>query len=125
MSNGCSSLLIKLNERNSFSGILKVRTKSMGFFSRFGWGQRENLFLALDIGTEVVKALVFRVDSETRTGQVIGVGRAPQRVGNMQSGAVSDINGVILSSREAIELAKEHAQVKHVEKVSLVLLENL
>lgn len=88
----------------------------MGFFSRFGWGQRENLFLALDIGTEVVKALVFRVDSETRTGQVIGVGRAPQRVGNMQSGAVSDINGVILSSREAIELAKEHAQVKHVEK---------
>ena len=88
----------------------------MGFFSRFGWGQREDLFLALDIGTEVVKALVFRVDENTRTGQVIGVGRAPQRVGNMQSGAVSDINGVILSAREAIGLAKEHAQVKHVEK---------
>lgn len=88
----------------------------MGFFSHFGWGQREDLFLALDIGTEVVKALVFRVDAKTHTGQVIGVGRVPQRVGNMQSGAVSDINGVILSSREAIELAKKHAQVKHVEK---------
>lgn len=88
----------------------------MGLFSRFGWGERDDLLLALDIGTEVVKALVFRVDHKSRTGQVIGVGRTAQRVGNMQSGAVSDINGVIQSAREAIELAKEHARVKHVEK---------
>lgn len=88
----------------------------MSFFSRFGWGQKDDLLLSLDIGTEVVKALVFRVDREARTGQVIGVGRTPQRVGNMQSGAVSDINGVIESAREAIELAKASAQVKHVEK---------
>lgn len=88
----------------------------MSLFSRFGWGQQDDVLLALDIGTEVVKALVFRVNRETRMGEVIGVGRAPQRVGNMQSGAVSDINGVINSSREAIELAKEHAGIKHVEK---------
>lgn len=88
----------------------------MSFFSRLGWGNRDDLLLALDIGTEVVKALIFRVDLETKTGQVIGVGRAPQRVGNMQSGAVSDINGVIVSSREAINLAKAHAKVKRIEK---------
>ncbi len=88
----------------------------MGLFSRFSFGSRDDLLLSLDIGTEVVKALIFRVDKETRTGQVIGVGRAPQRTGNMQSGAVSDINGVIHSSREAIELAKAHANVKHIEK---------
>ncbi|TXH04270.1 MAG: hypothetical protein E6R05_02830 [Candidatus Moraniibacteriota bacterium] len=88
----------------------------MSFFSRLGWGNRDDLLLALDIGTEVVKALIFRVDPETKTGQVIGVGRAPQRVGNMQSGAVSDINGVIHSAREAIDLAKAHAKVKRIEK---------
>lgn len=88
----------------------------MGLFSRLSFGSRDNLLLSLDIGTEVVKALIFRVDEETRTGQVIGVGRAPQRTGNMQSGAVSDINGVIHSAREAIDLAKAHAGVKHIEK---------
>lgn len=88
----------------------------MGLFSHFPFGSKDNLLLSLDIGTEVVKALIFEVDEEARTGKVIGVGRAPQRTGNMQSGAVSDINGVIHSSREAIELAKAHAKVKHVEK---------
>lgn len=88
----------------------------MGFFSRFGWGQKEDVLLSLDIGTEVVKALVFRVDHQRRIGEVIGTGRTAQRVGNMQSGAVADINGVIASAREAIDLAQQNAGVKHVEK---------
>lgn len=88
----------------------------MGLFSRISWKDDGELLLALDIGTEVVKALVFRVDSAKGIGTVIGVGRVRQKMGNMQSGAVSDIRGVIDSSRQAIALAKEKAGVKRVKK---------
>lgn len=88
----------------------------MGMFSKLPWNRDADLMLALDIGTEVVKALIFRVDRDRKQGVVIGVGRVPQKIGNMQSGAVADISGVIRSSREAIILAKEKAGVKRVEK---------
>ncbi len=88
----------------------------MGFFSRFSWRGDADLILALDIGTEVVKALIFRVEADQKRGVVVGVGRVPQKIGNMQSGAVADISGVIKSSREAIDLAKEKAGVKRIEK---------
>lgn len=73
-------------------------------------------FLSLDIGTEVVKALVFRINEETGSGEVLGVGRARQGLKDMHSGAVSDISGVIQNSRRAIEKAKEMANVKKAEK---------
>ena len=88
----------------------------MGLFSRLSWKQDSDLILALDIGTEVVKALIFRVEAGEKRGVVLGVGHIPQKMGNMQSGAVSDIAGVIESSRQAIALAKEKAGVKRVEK---------
>ncbi len=88
----------------------------MGLFSKLSWSRDTELMLALDIGTEVVKALIFRVDTGHQRGIVIGVGRVPQKIGNMQSGAVSDISGVIESSREAIRLAKQKAGVKRIEK---------
>ncbi len=79
-------------------------------------GSHPDFLLSLDIGTEVVKALVFKVDKETGNGIVKGVGRVRQRLGNMQSGAVSDIAGVIASARRSIEMAKNMAGVKKVEK---------
>lgn len=88
----------------------------MGLFSKLSLKGGSDLLLALDIGTEVVKALIFRVDPVEKKGIIVGVGKVPQKVGNMQSGAVSDISGVIGSSREAIALAKERAGVKRVEK---------
>lgn len=88
----------------------------MGLFSGFSWGKESDLVLALDIGTEVVKALIFRVEKKEQRGIVVGVGRVGQKIGNMQSGAVADISGVIESARQAIALAKEKARVKHVEK---------
>lgn len=72
--------------------------------------------LSLDIGTEVVKALIFRIDKESGNGIVIGVGRVRQGLKDMQSGAVSDISGVIENCRQAIEMAKTMANVKKVEK---------
>ncbi len=88
----------------------------MGLFDHMPWQQDSDLILALDIGTEVVKALIFRVEKGHHRGIVMGVGRVAQKMGNMQSGAVSDINGVIESSRAAITLAKNKAGVKRIEK---------
>ncbi len=88
----------------------------MGFFSKLFWKRDADLVLALDIGTEVVKALIFRVNRDEGLGVVVGVGRVTQKIGNMQSGAVTDISGVITSAREAISLAKNKAGVKRVEK---------
>lgn len=86
----------------------------MGFFSNVLGKNSGEHFLALDIGTEIVKALVFRI--EGGRGVVVGVGWVRQKMGNMQSGAVSDIAGVIDSCREAILLAEEQAKIKKVRK---------
>lgn len=75
--------------------------------------------MALDIGTEVVKALVFEVLEKEKRGRILGVGREVQRPGNMRSGAISHIQGVIESSRGAIEKAKKNAHVKDVSKCIL------
>lgn len=73
--------------------------------------------MALDIGTEVVKALLFKTNLENKNAVVIGVGRVKQKKGNMQSGAVSDISGVIDSCREAIVIAGKKARVNKIKKV--------
>lgn len=87
----------------------------MSLFSNIFGGSAGGMMLALDIGTEIVKAIVFRIDEEGK-GVVEGVGWVRQRAGNMQSGAVSDIAGVIESCREAILLAEEQAKTKHVRR---------
>lgn len=90
----------------------------MGFFSKILGGGKSlaEYYLSLDIGTEVVKALVFKVDLENGTGIVKGVGRARQGLKDMHSGAVSDISGVIENCQLAIEAAKAMAGVKKIEK---------
>jgi len=86
---------------NIFSKILKK-------------SQRFDYMLSLDIGTEVVKALIFKTNSEKEEGIVIGVGKARQELGNMRSGAVSDIAGVIKTSQRAIEIAQKKSGVKKI-----------
>jgi len=86
----------------------------MGIFSKIWRRRGAGHALALDIGTEVVKALIFQIDEESEKGIVTGVGRARQRLGDMQSGAVSDISGVIRSCEEAIGRAEEMANVRRV-----------
>lgn len=81
----------------------------MGFFSRLVDSKQKqgSHVLTLDIGTEIVKALIFEMSEDRRQGNVIGVGRAKQRLGDMQSGAVTDINGVVDTSEKAIEQAAD------------------
>lgn len=78
----------------------------MPFFKRLTSPQ-DNAYLALDIGTEVVKALL--CVSEGTKAKVIGVGRKKQRLGDMQSGAVTDIASVINNCQEAIYAAEKMA----------------
>ena len=65
--------------------------------------------VALDIGTEYVKALIGRVNE----GQIeiIGVGRAHQRVSDMQAGAVADIGSVVENCDAALNEAEQQAGV--------------
>lgn len=66
-----------------------------------------NHYLALDIGTEYVKALVCA--PEGTKARVLGVGRKRQRLGEMQSGAVTDIAAVINNCQDAIRDAEKMA----------------
>jgi len=65
-------------------------------------------YVALDVGTEFVKALVFKV-GENGKAHVIGVGRQRQKLGDMQGGAVTDISGVVENCAKALDKAEEMA----------------
>lgn len=88
----------------------------MGFFSKILKGGGKEIFLSLDVGTEVAKALVFSVDPKENKAVVLGVGKEMQKKGNMQSGAVSNIGGVIMTCQAAIETAQAAAGIKKVKK---------
>lgn len=65
--------------------------------------------VALDIGTEYVKALVGRVvGSEV---EIIGVGRAHQDLSDMQAGAIADIAAVVANCDHALAAAEQQAGV--------------
>lgn len=68
--------------------------------------------LALDIGTELVKALIFEIKPEEEKGFVIGVGKKQQKLGDMQAGAITDIAGVLGACEKAIREAEEMAGVR-------------
>lgn len=68
-----------------------------------------NTLLALDIGTEFVKALVVQVDGDK--GRILGVGKTRQNVGEMQSGSVTDIASVIRNCKEAIAEAERLSSI--------------
>ena len=80
---------------------------------------KEDYLLALDIGTEFVKALVLKIgensgktDEEKQQGLVIGYGREGQLSGNMLAGAVADIDGVVNACKKAINNAYNVARVR-------------
>ena len=64
--------------------------------------------LALDIGTEYAKALVFE-SSDGDQAVVTGVGRQRQGLSHMQSGTVADIPAVVKNCRAALDVAEEMA----------------
>ncbi len=72
-------------------------------------GSTDQLLVGLDIGTEVVKVLIAKVDGDEL--EVIGVGRAKQSLSDMQSGAIADIAGVVGNCEKALTQAEDMAGV--------------
>ncbi|QQS19935.1 pilus assembly protein PilM [Candidatus Saccharibacteria bacterium] len=69
----------------------------------------EKHLVALDIGTEYVKALIARVTDEGI--DIIGTGRARQKLSDMQAGAIADIGGVVENCDAALNEAEQQAGV--------------
>ena len=67
--------------------------------------------LALDIGTEFVKALILEVSEDRTKGRIVGVGRSRQGLTDMHGGSVTDIGAVVANSEKAIEEAEEMAKI--------------
>ncbi len=65
--------------------------------------------LALDIGTEFVKAVLAKANKKGQL-EVIGVGRAKQARTNMYSGAIADIPAVVSTCEKALFGAEEEAK---------------
>ena len=65
--------------------------------------------VALDIGTEFVKALIGEIKGAQI--EIIGVGRQRQRLTDMQGGAVTDIRGVVENCDAALRAAEKMAGV--------------
>jgi len=63
--------------------------------------------VALDVGTEFVKALIAKLDDDQMT--IVGVGRVRQEVSDMHSGAIADIAGVVQNCEDALTQAEEQA----------------
>ena len=61
----------------------------------------ENVILALDIGTEFVKAVIAE-RTEDDNLIVIGVGKEHQNMGNMYAGAIADIPAVVSTCEKAL-----------------------
>ena len=70
----------------------------------------ENHFVALDIGTEYVKALIGKVN-EDGSIDIIGVGRRHQALSDMHAGAISDIASVVENCDKALTEAETQAGV--------------
>lgn len=64
--------------------------------------------LALDIGTEFVKAILARPSKKGEL-EILGVGKAKQTEGNMSAGAVADIPAVVEVCEEALVEVEEQA----------------
>lgn len=80
--------------------------------------QKSQSAISLDIGTEFVKALIFKVESSSTNPDqkidkaiVIGSGRQRQKLTDMQGGIVTDIHGVIKNCELALEKAAQEAKM--------------
>lgn len=83
----------------------KLRTKS-------GDQASNDYVVAVDIGTEFVKALIAKVSGDDL--EIVGIGRKRQEPSDMHSGAIADIAGVVQNCEAALAEAEEQAgrQVK-------------
>lgn len=74
----------------------------------------DQYIVALDIGTEYVKALIGKVTvgpGQADQIEIVGVGRSHQHLSDMQAGAIADIPSVVENCDQALSRAEEQAGV--------------
>lgn len=81
-------------------GILNLFKSNVNF---------DDYAISLDIGTEFVKTLIFKVEGDK--ARVLGVGRQRQRLADIQGGVVTDIYGVIRNCEAALDQAATQAKI--------------
>lgn len=74
-------------------------------------GGQSEYVVALDIGTENVKALIGKVNKDDASIEIVGVGRAHQSLSDMQAGAIADIASVVENCDKALNDAEQQAGV--------------
>ncbi len=99
---------LALSPQLSYNYLLMVVKKIKNIIPSAGKGKAKHI-VALDIGTEFVKALIGKVEDDNI--EIIGVGRAHQQLADMQSGAIADIAGVVDNCEEALNKAERMAGV--------------
>jgi len=73
--------------------------------------QEDQYIVALDVGTENVKALIGRLAPDSSTVEIVGVGRQHQKLSDMQAGAIADISSVVDNCDKALSQAEQQAGV--------------
>jgi len=76
-----------------------------------GAGDQQKHLVALDVGTEYIKALIGRIRPEDGGIDIIGMGRTHQGLTDMQAGAIADIGAVVQNCDEALSQAEQQAGV--------------
>lgn len=95
-------MLVMLSKIKSASSKLVTRTKNIQ-------AKADQYVVALDVGTEYVKALIGKIDGSSI--EIVGVGRAHQSLSDMQAGAIADIGSVVQNCNDALAKAEEQAGV--------------
>ena len=89
----------------------KIKTIKNTALAKAGKGKHDDdrYMVALDIGTEYVKALIGKI---TPHGiEIVGVGREHQELSDMQAGAIADIGSVVKNCDKALSQAEQQAGV--------------
>lgn len=71
---------------------------------------QDDFVLALDVGTECVKALLAKIDGDQIV--VKGIGRKPQQPNDMHAGAIADIANVVKNCEIAVSEAEAQANIQ-------------
>ncbi len=89
--------------------LQKIKSLTNTALTKTKLDKASEYIVALDVGTENVKALIGKINGDGI--QIVGVGRAHQQLTDMQAGAVADIGAVVENCNKALAIAEEQAQL--------------
>lgn len=94
---------------NKLEKLKQLKSSAVGSVKNRQSRKGDKYIVALDIGTENVKALIGRIVGDEV--EIVGAGRAHQSLTDMQAGAISDIAAVTANCNKALAEAEKQAGV--------------